>query len=75
MDVGACGLREALEKVYEELDLEIADAYCSDLGVHDAVGAAAKIGGGERFVHGREEISGARFRVSNREPFARLRRE
>ena len=46
--VGAGGLREALKKILDELDLEIADALCRDLRIHHAKGPPAKIdrGGG-----------------------------
>src|SRR5882762_6645939 len=61
MHVDSGGLCEALKKILDELDLEIADALCRDLCIHHAVGPAAEIDGGDGkcFVHGHEEISGA----------------
>ena len=61
MDVGAGGLREALKKIFEQFSLEIAYAASGDFRAADAVWAAAEIdrGGGERFVHGHQKISGA----------------
>ena len=61
MNVGARGLREALKKIFSELRLEIANTFCGNLCVHDAVGTATEIDGGrsERFIHGHEEVSGA----------------
>src|SRR5260370_27374905 len=61
MDVGLRRLRKALEKILDQLYLEIADAICRDLCIHDAVRPSAKIHGGssERFVHGHQEIARA----------------
>ena len=61
VDVGFGGLREALKKIFEKLNGEIADLLRSDFGLNDAVRAAAKVncGGGERLVHRHQEISSA----------------
>lgn len=61
VNIGARGLREALEKVLDELGLKIANAAGGNFGVHHAVSAAAQINGGgsEGIVHGHQEISGA----------------
>src|SRR5260370_12556410 len=59
MDVGLSGLRETLEEIFHQLDLEIADAFCGDLGIHYAIGPSSKINrsGRESFVHGHQEIT------------------
>jgi len=61
MNVGLCGLRETLKKIFHQFDLEIANAFGSNLCLYDATRPAAKIysGSGERFVHGHQEITGA----------------
>ena len=61
MNVGFGRLREALEKILHQFDLEIADAFCCDLRIHDAARPSAKIYGGssECFVHGHQEIARA----------------
>jgi len=43
-----------LKEIFDELDLEIADALCRDLCIDDAIRPAAEIdgGGGQSFVHG-----------------------
>src|SRR6267378_3048539 len=71
MHVGAGGMCEALKKILDELDLEIADALCRDLCMHHAKGPPAEIdgGGGECFVHGHEEISGAQDAAFRTESF------
>src|SRR6266403_609355 len=61
MNVGFCRLREALEEILHQFDLEIADTFCRDLRIHDAVRPSAKIHGGssECFVHGHQEVARA----------------
>jgi hypothetical protein len=60
VDVGASGLRETLEEIFEQLSLKITDVGRRDFRADDAVRAAAEIHGGgrERFVHRHEEVSG-----------------
>src|SRR5260370_8936801 len=60
MDVGLSGLRETLEEIFHQLDLEIADASCGDLGIHYAIGPSSEINrsGRESFVHGHQEKTG-----------------
>src|SRR5271155_2966657 len=54
MHVGASRLREALEKIFRELGLEVAYAWSIYFCVDDAVRAAAQVDGGDRegVVHG-----------------------
>src|SRR5215472_17675428 len=61
MDVGLCGLREALEEIFDKLGLEIADPGGGEFGFNHAEGTAAKVDGGcgESFVHGHQEVAGA----------------
>jgi hypothetical protein len=61
MDVGASSLRESLEKIFSEFGLEVANTLGADFAGDDAVWAAAEIdcGGGERFIHWHQKISGA----------------
>src|SRR5260370_7284579 len=71
MDVGLRRLRKALEKILHQLYLEIADAICRDLCIHDAVRPSAKIHGGssECFVHGHQEIAPAQNAAFGAESF------
>jgi hypothetical protein len=50
-----------LKEIFDELDLEVADALCCDLCIDDAIGPAAEIdsSGGKSFVHRHQEISSA----------------
>ncbi len=61
VDVGFGGLREALEKIFEKFDGEVADFGSFYLCMEDAARAAAEIdcGCGEGLVHGHQKISGA----------------
>src|SRR5271165_4229533 len=61
MDVGGGGLREAPEKVFEELGLEVAYFRGGKLPGADAVGSSGKVerGGGKTIVHGHQEVAGA----------------
>ncbi len=61
MHVGARGLREALEKIFDELGLEAADGSRREFRFHHAKGASTEIDGrgGESFVHGHQKITGA----------------
>jgi|SRR5580704_18119342 hypothetical protein len=60
MNVGAGGLRESLKKIFGQFSLKIADALGADFSGEDAVWASAEInrGGGKRFVHRHQKISG-----------------
>ena len=60
MNVGARAAGEALEEVFDEFGLQVANEAGFDFGVDDVRGAAAEIDGGEAegFVHGHEEITG-----------------
>ena len=61
VDVGPRGLREALEKIFEKFDGEIADPLRLDFSVNDAVRAATEVnrGGGKSLIHRHQEISSA----------------
>ena len=61
VNIGAGGLRESLEEIFEEFNGEIADARGFDFCLDDAMPAATEVdcGGREGFVHGHQEISGA----------------
>jgi hypothetical protein len=61
MHVGARGLLEALEKVFDELRLEAADASRREFRFHYAKGASTEIDGrgSQSFVHGHQKITGA----------------
>src|SRR5260370_42055019 len=74
MDVGLRRLRKSLEKILHQLYLEIADAHCRDLCIHDAVRPSAKIHGGssECFVHGHQEIACAQHSAFGSESFLHL---
>jgi hypothetical protein len=61
VDVGAGGLCEALEKIFRELNLKIANSFRGDFCVYHAMWAPTEIdsSGGESFIHGHEEVSSA----------------
>ena len=62
MNIRAGGLRESLKEIFGELGLKIADELCGDFGIADAIGSATEIDRGdcEGFVHGHQEIAGAK---------------
>src|SRR6266704_1347431 len=61
MHVGARGLRKTLEKILEQLDLEIADVLRGDFCAHYTTRPAAQVHGsrGKSFVHWHQEIARA----------------
>src|SRR5260370_42483561 len=71
MNVGLTRLREALKKIFHQLDLKIADTLGRDLRFHNTVWPSAEIhrGGGQRFVHGHQEVAGTQDAALGAESF------
>src|SRR5215471_19658675 len=62
MHVGARGLREPDEKIFEEFNPEVANAVGFDYGVYHAVWPPTEVdcSGGEGFIHGHQKIARAK---------------
>src|SRR5262249_23900306 len=61
MHVGARGLREPDEKIFEGFNREVANAVGFDYGVYHAVWPATAVdcGGGQGFIHGHPRVAPA----------------